>query len=271
MTGTWEYVDGEPWYVRPSGRTRARGRWITCEHCGERCPAQMRNPGKYCSRTCSALAREPWGDRAATRADLFSAWTPDECWLTGLIWADGCLTMSRGKPFVVLSMTDEQAVRDAAHVAGCRYHRRAQTPPRRDVFTMKFGAASAVAALVGLGLEPRKSLTAPWPTLPHPDAFLRGAFDGDGSVGWYVQGNQAKRRAGAPPRLHSSLCGSHAFLDGAQRFLAEKGIEPRKINTHGRVWRLQWNHRDSLTLRDVLYSDGGPCLERKREQFFKHP
>src|SRR5690606_20430077 len=137
MTGTWEYVDGEPWYVRPGGRTRARGRWITCKHCGKRCPAQMRNPGNYCSRTCSALAREPWGDRAATRADLFSAWTPDECWLTGLIWADGCLTMSRGKPFVVLSMTDEQAVRDAAHVAGCRYHRRAQTPPRRDVFTMK--------------------------------------------------------------------------------------------------------------------------------------
>ena len=55
--------------------------------------------------------------------------------------------------------------------------------------------------------------------------------------------------------------------EGVQAFLANWGITPKKIRAHNGTWCAQWNHRDSLTLAEVIYSEPGPCLARKRDVF----
>lgn len=255
--------DGEDvWYTAPHGR-RQRGRWATCQGCQERFPSLPSNRGLYCSRSCQT--RASGGSNRATRLDLFEQWTPEECWLAGLLWADGHYGSDRGTPRVQINLTDEDAVAAVALITGAAYHTHQQGPrdgyARKPIHRLSFGERGAVKRLfdVGFGEWPLG-----WPTLPHPTSFLRGAFDGDGSVVWCQQGGRRKT-ATAPLRLHTSLCGTVPFLEGAQRLLAEHGVAPKTISRHAGIWRVQWNHADSLRLAAVMYSEPGPCMARKRD------
>jgi hypothetical protein len=255
--------DGEAWYHQTDG-SRHKGRWRLCRTCQIRFPAQISNAGLYCSKRC--IDRP--GRIPNTRPDLFERWTAAECWLAGLIWADGCLSADGPWFKVSLALVDEQAIALAAEIAGCSYSTYNRRADRRALHSIRIGHRVAVQRLRDRGLTERKSLIAEWPEFPHSSAFMRGAFDGDGSVGWYAT-DRGQGRRGAELRLHASLCGSVHFLDGVQRHLVAYGISERKILPHGSIHRLQWNHADSLRLRDVLYADGGPCLERKRSIFFQ--
>lgn len=255
-------------YTSPSGR-KSRGRWAACLVCSEWFPAVVSNPGKYCSKQC--LGRAKGGANRNSRLDLFVHWTPEECWLAGLLWADGHLSVNGTKSAVQLNLTDEEAAAHAARIIGCRYHTHEQRwnhdgYERKPVHRLQFGARDAVGRFAAIGFDKPKLTTRPFPALPYSAAFLRGLFDADGSVTWHRQGGR-KRSANAALRLHSELSGGVPVLEGAQTFLADHGIAPKKIGRNGSVWKVQWNHHDSLQLAAVLYADAGPCIARKRETF----
>jgi hypothetical protein len=235
-------------------------------------PSIPGNPGVYCSGRCRGQVIG--GSNRATRPDLFTSWTPEECWLAGLLWADGHYNESRpGKPRIMLNLTDEDAMKHAVAITGGRYGTHSQPTfdgyNRKPVHRMSFGERHAVRRLVAIGFMEPKLTTRSWPDLPHLASFLRGAFDGDGSVLLHQQGGR-KKTAGSPLRLHSALCGSVPFLEGVQAFLVPYGIAPKKIlggNAMKSVWKVQWNHRDSLRLAAMMYAEPGPFIARKREIF----
>lgn len=223
----------------------------------------------YCSKSCWGQC--VGGTNRTTRADLFASWTPEECWLAGLLWADGHYNESRpGKARIMLNLTDEDAMKHAVAITGGRYGTHSQPIfdgyNRKPLHRMSFGERHAVRRLVAIGFMEPKLTTRSWPDVPHPASFLRGAFDGDGGVLLHQQGGR-KKTAATPMRLFSSLCGSMLFLEGVQAFLAPSGITPKKIIDTGSVSKVQWNHRDSLRLAAVMYAEPGPCIARKRETF----
>lgn len=254
---------GDWWYVAPSGkRRRERGEIRTCGRCLRQFPQMKGNPGLYCSHSCRANSFTP---HIGTRPDLFEQWSHDECWLTGLIWSDGCLLRrSEGPGWTVrLTMTDEDVIAHASSITGAKYRSlAARDATRKPQHVLDFGDRNAIARLEKVGLRPRKSASATWPDLPHPTDFLRGAFDGDGGVFIDVR-----------DRLRSSLCGSREFLAGANKLLASKGVTPKTIRRNGRSlcnWQLEWQSSDSLRLQEILYSAGGPCMGRKKAVFDRY-
>lgn len=268
MKGEWVEEPDGLWYYSPGRTRRQRGRWGTCKICGERFPATRRVPGSYCTKKC--WGRDVKGAPPATRLDLFERWSPAECWLAGLLWADGHYCVRQSWSSVQLNLTDEEAIAHAAKITGGRYRTHEQHVRdgyvRKPVHRMTFGERHAVARLVAVGFAEPKLTTRSWPNLPHLASFLRGAFDGDGSVLLHQQGGLRKLPT-SPLRLHASLCGSERFLAGVQRFLAGYDITPKKIINHNGVWKIQWNHTDSLRLAGVLYSEPGPLLSRKKAIF----
>jgi LAGLIDADG-like domain len=176
------------------------------------------------------------------------------------LWADGHLNRQGTKSAVKLTLTDEDAVKKATEVTGARYHSYPQRPPRKTVHVTQFGDRPAVERLVNIGFGDKPLA---WPMLPHPASFLRGAFDGDGAVIWHQQGGRRKTVT-TPLRLHTTLCGTALFLEGVQEFLAARaGISPKTISYHNGIWRVQWNHSDSLRLAGAIYSEDGPRMDRK--------
>jgi hypothetical protein len=203
------------------------------------------------------------------RPDLFERWTPEECWLAGLLWADGHYAVRGKYRAVMLNLTDEEIIAAAANVIGCPYRTYDQHPTaggRKPLHRLSFGHPVPVGRLAAVGFSEPKLTTRPWPELPHPASFLRGLFDGDGCVTWHQQGGRHKTPR-TPWRLFCHLCGSLPCIEGFQQFLHGYGISPKKPIRNGSIHRVNWNHADSLRLAAVMYSEAGPCLQRKRETF----
>ena len=234
----------------------------------EACQAQIVSPASLPSRFCLRCGGKT--TTAKSRPDLFRLWTPEECWVAGLIWTDGCLSNDNGKLRVVLGLTDKETLDQVAQITGADVTGPYQaTGNRQPMFSIRIGRAESVAALTAHGLVQRKSFVATWPDLPHQSHFLRGAFDGDGSVLWHQQSGNRKTDT-SPLRMYSSLSGPAEFLDGAQSYLSTRGIAPKKLVKHGSIFKVQWNHGDSLKLRDVLYGQPGPMMRRKYNRFWAH-
>lgn len=278
-TGWVVDTDGVPWYLKAASlhsghSTRKTGRWRLCDRCGRRFPSLR---ARFCTLDC-------WYDSrvACGRADLFDGWTPPDAWLAGLIWADGNLQPptvdKRGRSTgqrVTIVTTDHQMAQEAAAIVGVdpRIRRHSRSQPgrirgreirsKKPTWTVRFGRAEPIDRLTAIGLHPKKSLTLTFPDLPvHAlPHFVRGHFDGDGSV--------SRPRRHDRRLLYTTIVGTKEFLDGVQTVLAEHaGIHRRELYQQG-IWRAVYAHGDSQRLAEFMYSAGGPCLERKQAVFFE--
>ena len=114
--------------------------------------------------------------------------------------------------------------------------------------------------LILLGCTNRKSLTLEFPTeeqvprylLNH---FMRGYFDGDGSVGIYNNGKD--------PRI--SLDGTISFLTKYYDILSEYGIKPTRVKLRSKSYSITKSGRDQLKIiYKFLYENSTIHLERKK-------
>jgi hypothetical protein len=112
---------------------------------------------------------------------------------------------------------------------------------------------------------PRKSLVLEPPDVPQPMLrhFIRGIFDGDGSVGWHKHNRTVR----------FTVCsGSKRFVEWIRNILfMELGdLGMRTIGKHGdaQVNTLDLTGDAAVKVFEWMYSDGGEalCLKRKRER-----
>lgn len=135
--------------------------------------------------------------------------------------------------------------------------------------TLVINNATVCADLRQLGVTPRKSLTITFPLLPSHLVrhFIRGCWDGDGSVYW----------TGTPPRPGASfLSGSKDFIEQLVRHLVTLGLPDRTIHIRNptkssahRSYSFRFSERNCALLYHVLYDnvDERMYLRRKRDTF----
>ncbi len=257
------------WWFSSGTQTRARARECRCKTCGATFAVVPKGKGRHCSQRCRSA---DFGGTSPIRPDLFEHWTAGESWLAGVIWADGCLLEEfrryRQRRYVVLNTSDIEIADQAAAIVGAQV--RTYPPGKRSILPshrVQIGLAPVVERLVDLGLAPRKSKTCEWPSIPgHLDSFVRGYFDGDGSVGIYTIKDKA---SGTPyDRLKVNFVGSGAFLDGLQDHLIQAiGARRQKLVSHSNVYYLWYSYQTALDLAAYMYADGGPHLPRKAKVF----
>lgn len=190
-------------------------------------------------------------------------WTPDFAYALGLLTTDGNLSKdgrhlnftSKEKELVKLFSTclnlQNKIGRKISGFTG-----------KKIYFQIQFGDVEFYKWCLGIGLKPNKSKTLT--KLKVPDKyffdFLRGCFDGDGSIYAYWD-----------PRWHSSYMFYLAFASGSLDFL--KWLQdttgrlikiPGKIQLSGRVWQLRFAKKDTLAIINKMYrSKNIPYLKRK--------
>ena len=119
--------------------------------------------------------------------------------------------------------------------------------------------------LLRLGLSPNKSLSLVFPNIEpqHVRHFIRGCWDGDGSVYW-ENNDPAKPRA-------SFISGSKLFAEGILKQLVSLGLSERRLyrENRGIAFYFRFLGLDCARLYHVFY-DGVPesmYLTRKYERF----
>jgi len=194
-------------------------------------------------------------------------------YILGFIVADGCLVEHKNG-YNALNITNKnRKILDAILKILSSTHKisvksRGGTPNLK-YFQIQIRDQSIYADLLKLGLTPRKSKTIEMPKVPAKffDTFVRGCFDGDGSV--TVWQDPRWNRPWQIRTVFSS--GSYIFLIRMQKRLGkEAGLSSGSIQRLAREYELCYSIADSTKLYNFMYKDiakNSLYLEQKLQKF----
>lgn len=193
--------------------------------------------------------------------------TEEKAYFLGFIAADGCI-QNNSSGVMVLSITINN--RDIDILERMKEAMKAEQPiihlKRHNMVRITFTRKKLISDLMKYDLTERKSLTM-GPMLHHLSEsmkphFVRGYFDGDGSV--YIA------HTGYPgnyvPRHYVSFRGTEAFLESFRDYFSIKGSLYFSNGTH--QWRFGAKS-DVERFRDIIYKDAAVFMSRKHEKFPK--
>jgi hypothetical protein len=208
---------------------------------------------------------------------FFDKWSPEMAWCLGLLWTDG--HMSKDGSVELVSKDREMLVKFRKLISG--EQRITKCEDRRNDYTWhryRFGSVNIAATLHKRGMKTRKSLTAGFPKVPEKylSHFVRGVFDGDGSVYWVKRDKVPQVSfATSSQRMKNDLVKVlerrgyrvHASLDTK---LSHERRGPSKVIGH--CWKVTINRLDDIGRFNAwIYrgSSEGTRLERKHRTFDK--
>ncbi|MBF0252197.1 MAG: helix-turn-helix transcriptional regulator [Candidatus Omnitrophica bacterium] len=122
-----------------------------------------------------------------------------------------------------------------------------------------------------LGIWPNKSLKIEFPEVPaeYMADFIRGVFDGDGSV--YVE-----KRNKNLTLITTFVSSSVSFISGIEKSLIDLGMPKRKIyqsqTKNGFSYSIKYSHKHSRKLFKIMYGNGTKnkiLLVRKYRKFIE--
>lgn len=190
--------------------------------------------------------------------DYFKTWSHNMAYVLGFWFADGCIY--GGKMFdITLHKKDKYILKQIAKEL--EYNGNLYDNVDRQSCRINFSCKVIYNDIVALGGQERKSFSLTFPDVPEeflPD-FIRGYFDGDGSV-MNLKNN----------RLNSAFtCGNKEFLKALLKILKEKaGIEGGSFDDSS--YSLKFGKKDTIRLGQYIYQNNPELfLSRKKDKFFK--
>jgi predicted DNA-binding protein YlxM (UPF0122 family) len=198
--------------------------------------------------------------------NFFSNWSPEMAYVLGLIITDGCISRTGT---VSLCMNDKDLLDKVKKVMGSA-HKITPSKHQRGLYIFHFARENMVKDLKNLGVEPKKSLIVKFPEVPQAylPNFIRGVFDGDGSVLF-------KKGSRYFPLVTKFFSGSKDFIEKLEVKLHELGMPRRTIyqqkTKNGLYYTIVYAHKDSQNLFRILYEDtqNGLFMERKYKRFLE--
>jgi hypothetical protein len=213
--------------------------------------------------------------------NFFKSWSPPMAYTLGFIFADGAIFDARDSSrtcYVLLSNNDKyllEQIKKAMSSSHSIYTRKPRTIKFnsgkyykcKESYVIRIGSKNIFTDLCNMGLSPRKSLTIKLPEIPTPffSFFLRGYFDGDGSVHSKVQKGQKLSRV---QLVFTS--GSHQFLKAlSYKLNTILNIPKRNLTPNGNCYQLRYRKHDSVKLLSYMYQqlNTAPYIERKYHIF----
>lgn len=190
--------------------------------------------------------------------------TEEKAYWLGALYADGNVSQKGSKSGqIFLTSTDkewiEQFLKDvnSSNKARPEIHNRFKS----TVWKAQITSSQMYNDLLNLGCIPVKSHVIRIPDLDKNllHHFIRGYFDGDGTVGVYKN-----------LKTHSWTILKSGFCSGSQKFLEDLlQILPTKNKniTYNGVYVVQFSLRDSIDLYNYIYQNSTVHLIRKKDKF----
>lgn len=197
---------------------------------------------------------------------FFSKWSPEMAYVLGLLMTDGCLNrVKNGSYRISLCLNDKELLQEVAKTIGSE-HTIALSKCQNGLYIFIFGREKIAQDLIKLGMRPKKSLNLKFPDVPkeYLRDFIRGVFDGDGSVFYSKSKNS--------PLVSKFVSGAENFILGIKNALESLGMSKKRLYLEKRknpVYYIRYCHNDSLNLFKILYEGlrDNLYLKRKYDKF----
>lgn len=193
--------------------------------------------------------------------------TPEKAYWLGALYADGNIHKHKSQSGTIRFSTKDkewaEKFLECIEYEGSvlrEYHKKFE----KEIFKARVTSDKMYYDLIKHGCVPSKSKILKMPDLhndliPH---FVRGYFDGDGTVGIY------KYLTGKSTiTLRSGICsGSEEFLTNILKYIPVKSKIIKK-NSNKALWCFQFSVNDSLSFCKWMYKDASIYLNRKYKIF----
>lgn len=199
-------------------------------------------------------------------------------YVLGFFSADGYITVNkRGGQFWCIQITDKKLLRQIKKVieSDHKISVRPRSKNESALYRLQIGSIEMCDDLRKLGFSERKTKSLAAPNVPdkYLADFVRGYFDGDGSV-WVGFVHKERITKLLAIRVIFTSC-SKGFLEILKSKLEENRITNGVLRKEkGNYCRLTYSIRGSLKLYDFMYNHnikdlGGLYLSRKKKIFDK--
>lgn len=188
--------------------------------------------------------------------EFFLKETPQSAYVLGWIYSDGMLRKNRYQ--FKISSNDVESIKllkrlmESSHKI-YKYLRKDRKFPN---YSLVIDSKSLYKQLLNWGLVPNKSKIITMPFLKkYMQFFLRGYFEGDGSV--WIENMPNKLRTKFYKRIRISFTsGSKIFLEELNNLLAKRlSLRVYKVRINHTAFSLDYASKDALKILNFLYTD----------------
>lgn len=198
----------------------------------------------------------------------FDNWSENMAYCLGFIMADGCVhDGGKGDRRLIIKL----AYRDRSHLvqikdfiyqdAKIRIFYEKIKDRRYKQCALQICSKYLYNRLLDLGVCPKKSLVCKFPHIPEQFGrhFVRGYFDGDGSI-YKLRGTN---------KWKTSFVGTAHFLNGIATLLNKHvGVEYKHPKCYkSKIYEIKYGKSDSRKICDWLYQDSNIKLDRKYNKY----
>lgn len=213
----------------------------------------------------------PRTSKVKKQEDIFEVIdTEEKAYWLGFLYADGYVNEK--------NVCLELAIKDYEHLIKFKSFMKTNATINKKIIKLKdktfinyrihISSKKIVNDLIRHGCVQKKSNILTFPTMLPQELichFIRGYFDGDGSVGVYERKNGLKS-------YEVKVVGTEEFLTGIQNvFFEELNLNPVKLyqKKSNKAFQLQKGGRiNFLTIRDYMYNNATVYLDRKYRVFY---
>lgn len=191
--------------------------------------------------------------------------TEEKAYWLGFLYADGSVYEPRGTLELSLSEKDVNHLERFRDFISPEMDIKPRNVNGHLCYRLQLVSMEIVQDLIDKGCTPAKSLTLQFPTeeqVPHHllHHFMRGYFDGDGSIHYFYDPRDNSR-----PQVNIEVIGTKEFLDAYSKVLHEHGLPLReKYKENGRAFGYRFGGNGLYAkFVNFLYNNATIYLERK--------
>lgn len=192
-----------------------------------------------------------------------SIWNPEIAYAVGLIVADGSLSKDgRHIDFTSKDLALVKLFQQCLEKEHCKIGTKQSGSSNSTYYRLQFGDKKFYDWLISIGIKANKSKSVAEISIPelYFFDFLRGVFDGDGTI--YV--SRDKRWRSAETKVMGFASGSMDFLIWLQKNLKVSLHTTGFITNGSRVLQLRYGKSDATKIARAMYVEAtSPRLERK--------
>lgn len=221
-----------------------------------------------------------YGVKDSVNSHFFHSWSEASAYVLGFWWADGSIAIplresgSRRYSKFEICSADEYHLQDVANLLSYsgKIQRIVRTRSGKEstIWNISFSDSTIVNQVISLGGECRKSFKE---TVlpPVPDDlfrhFVRGFFDGDGSIFLKHYKNRHGKITEALESSFSSGRETGLFLENFKNKIRTFIPVGNKKIVEGTAKKLTFSQHDTMLLCDWMYDGATTFLQRKRDVY----
>jgi hypothetical protein len=203
--------------------------------------------------------------KAGFKVDFFKMYSAEMAYVLGYFAADGGMFVnSGGSKYIQFASTDKEILIKIKKLLGAANRigikkKYSESPKEKTCYLLQLGSKEMYGDLLRLGFSPKKDTTLEFPKVPkiYIKHFVRGYFDGDGSISFGTYKRKARAYKPTFYLLSCFVSGSKDFLEALSQQLCVlantgKGYLMRKGDTN--AYQLSFSTNDTKKLFEYMYT-----------------